>query len=452
MGFRFRKSVRIAKGVRLNFSKSGVSATFGGKGFTTSVGRNGTRVNVGIPGTGVSYSKKIGGGSSRGRGSSGGMTASQRNDLMAVQAIADYVGDSGFKFDVNVTEKGEIVFLGPDGGVVEDKHLVSLLKKHPSYKASKKTFEQMALEKSREHAEALEEQTGAFVDIYRLAPAIWPAHLYAKKLDTLKPERYVREQFRKLPPTRESAFAALEPRAEEEVKAFLPWKRKRQTEEWIEARLDDELARETAEWQREKDEFERCQDDVERARNREFAEAYESAKRELELAIAGDGEYVERWIDDWLSTCELPVEMGVDFDYRQEEGKVLVDLDLPEIEDLPTVASTQLASGKFKEKNKTQKQIKEEYARCVFGLTTVVAATLFNASPKIEHVIVSGYTQRRNKAGDVSDDYIISVDFVRERMQSLDYAIANPESTVLEFPNRMNRTVSGLFKAIEPFE
>ena len=452
MGFRFRKSVRIAKGVRLNFSKSGVSATFGGKGFTTSVGRNGTRVNVGIPGTGVSYSKKIGGGSSRRQSPSGGMTASQRNDLMAIQEIADYVGNPGFRFGVDVTEKGEIVFLGPDGNVVEDKYLVSLLKKHPSYKASKKAYEELARDRSRAHAEELEEQTEAFIDIYKMAPTVRSARLYEKKLQVLKPERYAREQFRRLPPTRESAMAALEPRAEEEVKAILPWKRKKQLEEWVAANLEGELARETAEWQREKDEFERRQDEIETARNQEFQSAYEKTKRELELAISGDSEYVEDWIDGWLSTCELPVEMGVDYDYRQGEGKVLVDLDLPEIEDLPTVASTQLASGKFKEKNKTQKQIKEEYARCVFGLTVVVAATLFNASPRIDHVVVSGYTQRRDKAGDVSDDYILSVDFDRETLLTLDYAATSPESTVMAFPNRLNRTASGLFKVIEPFE
>ncbi|WP_407933078.1 DUF4236 domain-containing protein, partial [Herbiconiux daphne] len=34
MGFRFRKSVKIMPGVRLNFSKSGMSTSIGGKGAT----------------------------------------------------------------------------------------------------------------------------------------------------------------------------------------------------------------------------------------------------------------------------------------------------------------------------------------------------------------------------------------------------------------------------------
>jgi uncharacterized protein DUF4236 len=57
MGFRFRKSVSILPGVRLNFGKQGFSSvSVGRKGFTMSAGRRGTRTTVGLPGTGLSYS------------------------------------------------------------------------------------------------------------------------------------------------------------------------------------------------------------------------------------------------------------------------------------------------------------------------------------------------------------------------------------------------------------
>jgi hypothetical protein len=56
MGFRFQRRIRIAPGVRLNLSKSGLGG---------SVGRNGLRLgsdakrrkyfSVGLPGTGLSY-------------------------------------------------------------------------------------------------------------------------------------------------------------------------------------------------------------------------------------------------------------------------------------------------------------------------------------------------------------------------------------------------------------
>lgn len=55
MGFRFQRSLGLVKGLKLNFSKSGVSLSVGQKGFTTNLGRHGARTTVGLPGTGMSY-------------------------------------------------------------------------------------------------------------------------------------------------------------------------------------------------------------------------------------------------------------------------------------------------------------------------------------------------------------------------------------------------------------
>lgn len=55
MGFKIRKSLKIAPGLRLNLSKSGVSASVGKPGATVNVGKNGVKSTVGIPGTGISH-------------------------------------------------------------------------------------------------------------------------------------------------------------------------------------------------------------------------------------------------------------------------------------------------------------------------------------------------------------------------------------------------------------
>lgn len=59
MGFRFRRSIRILPGIRLNLSGSGVSTSIGGRGATINVGRRGVRGTVGLPGTGLSYSETL---------------------------------------------------------------------------------------------------------------------------------------------------------------------------------------------------------------------------------------------------------------------------------------------------------------------------------------------------------------------------------------------------------
>ena len=60
MGFRFRNSIKILPGLRLNLSKRGISATVGVRGASVNVGSKGTFLNVGVPGTGVSYRDRIG--------------------------------------------------------------------------------------------------------------------------------------------------------------------------------------------------------------------------------------------------------------------------------------------------------------------------------------------------------------------------------------------------------
>lgn len=55
MSFRFRKSIKIAPGIRVNLSKSGVSTSLGRPGATVNISKRGVRSTVGIPGTGLSY-------------------------------------------------------------------------------------------------------------------------------------------------------------------------------------------------------------------------------------------------------------------------------------------------------------------------------------------------------------------------------------------------------------
>ncbi len=56
MGFRFRKSFKIAPGIRLNMSKSGIGMSAGVKGFRITKRADGrVQRTTSIPGTGISY-------------------------------------------------------------------------------------------------------------------------------------------------------------------------------------------------------------------------------------------------------------------------------------------------------------------------------------------------------------------------------------------------------------
>jgi len=53
--FRFRRSIKIAPGVRWNLGKKSTSLSFGPRGAHYTIGTAGSRTTVGIPGTGLSY-------------------------------------------------------------------------------------------------------------------------------------------------------------------------------------------------------------------------------------------------------------------------------------------------------------------------------------------------------------------------------------------------------------
>lgn len=74
MGFRFKKSIKIAPGVKANIGKKSAGLSFGTKGAHYSVNSSGKEaVSVGVPGTGVSYSSSRGGNGGKSKGKGGCM-------------------------------------------------------------------------------------------------------------------------------------------------------------------------------------------------------------------------------------------------------------------------------------------------------------------------------------------------------------------------------------------
>ena len=280
---RFRKSITLFKGVKLNFSKTGISLTVGGKGLSANVGKKGLFLNTSIPGTGLYDRKKIadfsGGAKPKAR-------ADGRLDASEVAAQADLY--------------------------------------------------------------RLEAVNNAFVNIGRLA--------------------------RDLP----------------------------SDADWPAAAVDH----------------------------------------------APDAEAVEAAIGEWLGELELPIDFKVSYEYA--DGTLLADMDLPEIEHLPTEKAESTASGDLKQKAKTQKELKAEYARCVFGLGMFCASYFFSVTPHMERVLLSAYTQRRDSRGELTDDYIYSVIFTREGFRS-GYQAEEPEAFLNRFRNRMTKAADGTLKTIVPY-
>ncbi|MBI5430358.1 MAG: DUF4236 domain-containing protein [Nitrosomonadales bacterium] len=112
MGVRFRRSIKLAPGLRLNFSGSGVSLSAGPRGASVNFGSRGTFVNTGIPGTGLYSRSRLGAATSESSGRPGkvNVTAS-----------------------VKVGDDGTVTFLDSNGQPLSD-YLTNLAKRQQGAK------------------------------------------------------------------------------------------------------------------------------------------------------------------------------------------------------------------------------------------------------------------------------------------------------------------------------
>ena len=89
MGLRFKRSIKISKGAKINLGKTGVSLSVGTRGAHYTVHSSGKKTtSVGLPGTGLSYVSTSGGGARRNTSQSSESTAYvQRQEVQYTQNI-----------------------------------------------------------------------------------------------------------------------------------------------------------------------------------------------------------------------------------------------------------------------------------------------------------------------------------------------------------------------------
>lgn len=424
---RFRKSVKICKGVRINFSKSGASCTFGVPGLSVNVGSKGTYLNTGIPGTGIYDRTKL----------TGGSKPSARN-----QTYTSYQSNIPNVVNLKLDDNGNITFYDDSDNLIVDPAVIRKIKSSQSFKDER---ERMMNKRFND----INRESEKFIKIYKLSPKVVGESAFYKELNNLKLKTYTKKTYTAHEPTQSDVLSALEIEAVQCVKSWKFWSLNAKRREYVNSNLEKRFNDVHDKWESEKNNFERQQEKIEKEKNQEYFDEYSAAKRFLENAINGDIEFIETQIQRWLSSVTLPVDFNCQFQYSS--GLLLVDLDLPEIEDLPATKATRLANGTVKNKNKTQKELKGDYIDCVFGLAVFFGANLFNISPAIEKILVSGYTQRRNaKTGDIQDDYVYSIVFNRDKFEN--ETIDDPIIFCMECDNRCNITQALLLKKIEPFE
>lgn len=414
---RFRKSVSLMKGVKLNASKSGVSFTVGGKGISLNVGKKGVFLNTSIPGTGLYDRKRIDTLITDKLGIGKKKKASAKEEKLP-------------DFTMTLNDEGEVVVENEKGNKITSEATLRAIRQTEEYK---ETYSELMAA----YLQQINASTEAFTHIYKLAADV--SATGAHHAGAIKQPRG--EVFEEPKPTRESILPALEAEAEKEAERFPFYSRKLKKRQYVQQQMEVFYARALDEWEARKAAFE--------GESKAF-ELSLPASASADQALTPD--FIEQQIEQWVSTLELPVDFSLQYDYDENSGVLWVDLDLPEIEDVPTEKAVELKSGQVKAKEKSQKELRQDYVTCVFGLAVFFASYLFCLSPHIGQQVISGYTQRRNdRSGEMEDNYIYSIVFDRDAFEKGRHKKSEPYAFCQNFRNRVNLLATSELKTIEPY-
>lgn len=359
---RYRHSVRLAPGIRWNFSGSGSSWTFGPRGASVNVGERGTFLNTGIPGTGFYDRARL----DRPPATS---AASRSPTKVQVEMTCEVLDD------------GTMTFVYLDGRPVPE-HIIEIAKKQAKDKI--RELIQATVDKLNDQVEGL-------------------GRLHH---DTLNPSVKPRYEAAKFPEPEPIAPTPREPTFWQRLfgKATLIRAANEETRQRYEAERDD--------WLEHKDVHQKSE---------------KQRRKLIEVDILSDVAAMERFLEGSLQDIAWPRETSVSFDIRHDGTEVLIDVDLPEIEDMPTKVAAAPARGlKMSVKDMPASKVHKLYLEHVHGIIFRLVGEVFSALPTVDRVLASGFTQRPDPAtGVVRDDYVLSVRVGREQWQALNFA--NPE-------------------------
>ncbi|WP_202882149.1 hypothetical protein [Candidatus Manganitrophus noduliformans] len=193
-----------------------------------------------------------------------------------------------------------------------------------------------------------------------------------------------------------------------------------------------------------------------RAAKREFDEAEERRKDVIERGIYSNVELMKDFLEENLQSIVWPRETIVSTEILDDGKRVFVDVDLPELEDMPRkTASAPQRGYKLSVKEMSATQIQRLYMRHVHGIGFRIIGETFSALPNAQELVLSAYSQRPDRAtGHVTDEYLYSVRVDRDswshinfdNLQNLDIV-----EVLAQFDLKRSMTKTGIFKPVEPF-
>lgn len=164
----------------------------------------------------------------------------------------------------------------------------------------------------------------------------------------------------------------------------------------------------------------------------------------------GEQHVVDVVLSQAFEALDFPFEAGVSF--VVDGDRVLLQLDLPEIEDLvPETQGKALKSGEIRQIKRKKSDRQALYATAVAGVCLMVAGTALASAPSISTVVVAAYTQRKLRgSARIGDDYIIVKSVDRESLRVFDKRQGDPVQFLYGCSGAMQLSETFVFRGLTP--
>jgi hypothetical protein len=212
-------------------------------------------------------------------------------------------------------------------------------------------------------------------------------------------------------------------------------------------RIDRDNTRRQQEYQRQLDDW--------NARATQHLKLIDEWRHLGQQVVSGNRTAMETILGHVLSTLPWPRETNVSFDFGDDWSTLALDVDLPEIEDMPNRIATVASRGiRVNFQNRTESQIRRDYVRLVHGTAFRIAGEIFANLPKVSQVTVSEFSLRTDpQTGTEREEYVLSVMIRRseweainfERLQEID-----PTDALARFQLIRSLDRAGGFRRIDP--
>ena len=460
----FRKRKKIAKGLHLNLSGSGIG--FGYRifpGLSFSINRNGVYCNTSIPGSGFYSRNKITGNTSAEKANhSNSLSESPSLQLherstTEVEIHVHAENDGSYTTHIYDSEGNENTNPIVEYNVLHNRAYKEAVIRAINdctneltdmYKMTARPLTAIDMEKKVEEAKPLSSEEAN------------------KKLEKVKPIDIAPKTYDVEKPTYEKVKEMLVAEAEKKISSIFFWTNSSKREAYVSQMLEPRYKEELSKWESDKNFFDKQQTEMVKTEKAKMQQAYDAVLKEIENAklefedaqkaldgfVNGDDNYINESIDHLLACLKVPFDFSINYEYLPTHQILRIQLDLPEIEDFPKKKATLLATEEISIKDKGKAECTKDYANSVCGMAFFFVGMMFNVSLKIRDIEISAYTQRVNKAtGNEEDCYIYSVVFNRSHFARINYDAIDPIEALKAQPNKSKILKSFEMREIVPF-